>query len=235
MIVNGYTIAAYANLRDANLQGANLQGANLQGANLRGAILWDATLWDATLWGADLGGANLQGADLRGANLSDANLRGADLRDADLRDANLWGADLWYANLRGANLRGANLRDAYLQGAYLRGARGLIRPRVYESRGGWLYAYKSVVPHGDAYTGPQYPGIVYRLGETISVDGADTSEARYAFGINLATLEWCRNNYPDATVLRVRFRKADIATVPYASDGKFRVRRCTPVEVVRAD
>jgi len=82
MIVNGYPIAAFANLHGANLRGADLSGANLRGANLRGA---------------DLSGANLRGANLRGADLSGANLRGADMHRA---------------NLRGANLRGANLSGA---------------------------------------------------------------------------------------------------------------------------
>jgi hypothetical protein len=97
MIVNGYEIKPYANLRDAYLSDANLCGANLCGANLCGA--------------------NLRGADLR-----DADLCGANLCDADLRDAYLRGAYLSYANLRNANLRNANLRNANLRDANLSGA-----------------------------------------------------------------------------------------------------------------
>ena len=39
MIVNGYEIKPWADLRGADLSGANLRGANLIGANLRGAVL----------------------------------------------------------------------------------------------------------------------------------------------------------------------------------------------------
>ena len=113
MIINGYEIKVYANLRDANLNDANLSGATLRGAdlcgaNLCGANLYDANLSDANLSDADLCGANLRDANLRDANLSDANLSGATLRGADLRGANLNGA-----NLRGANLWGTvgNMRE----------------------------------------------------------------------------------------------------------------------------
>lgn len=64
MIVNGYRIAPFANLRDADLYGADLRWADLRWADLRGANL----RW-ADLRRADLRGADLRGADLRGANL----------------------------------------------------------------------------------------------------------------------------------------------------------------------
>jgi len=85
MIVKGYEINAFADLRGANLYGANLRGADLSGANLSGA-----NLYGADLRGADLYGANLYGADLSGANLSGANLYGANLSGANLSGANLW-------------------------------------------------------------------------------------------------------------------------------------------------
>jgi hypothetical protein len=112
MIINGYEIKPFANLRGANLHGADLSGTNLRGADLYGA----------NLHGADLSGTNLRGADLYGANLHGADLRGANLRGADLRVANLRGADLYGANLHGANLRVADLYGANLHGANLRGA-----------------------------------------------------------------------------------------------------------------
>ncbi|CAB4124779.1 Pentapeptide repeat [uncultured Caudovirales phage] len=84
MIVNGYEIKPYANLRGANLSGADLNDADLYGANLR-----DANLRDANLYGANLSGADLNDANLRDANLRDANLRGANLSGADLRGAKL--------------------------------------------------------------------------------------------------------------------------------------------------
>jgi len=49
MIINGYEIKPYANLRNANLRNANLRNADLRGANLRGAYLVDADLRGADL------------------------------------------------------------------------------------------------------------------------------------------------------------------------------------------
>ena len=117
MIVKGYEIKAYADLRDADLRDADLRGANLRGADLRGA--------------------NLRGADLRGANL-----RGADLRSADLRYANLYGADLRGANLSSADLSSANLRDADLRDADLTSSKlpkFQITPKGYT-----IYGFKKV-------------------------------------------------------------------------------------------
>lgn len=73
MIVKGYKIKSYANLRNANLSYANLNNADLYNANLSYA--------------------NLSYANLSKADLSYANLSYADLRDADIR-----GADIDYSN-----------------------------------------------------------------------------------------------------------------------------------------
>ena len=62
MIVNGYKIEPFANLKGAYLKGANLKGANLEGADLYGANLYGAYLECANLKGANLEGANLYGA-----------------------------------------------------------------------------------------------------------------------------------------------------------------------------
>ena len=125
MIVNGYGIRPFANLRGANLSDVNLRGADLCSANLSDVNLRGADLRSADLCSANLSDVNLRGANLRGADLSEADLRGADLRSADLRSAdlcsaNLRGADLSDVNLRGANLRGADLSDVNLRGANLR-------------------------------------------------------------------------------------------------------------------
>jgi len=69
MIINGYEIKPYANLRNANLRNANLRNADLRGAYLRNANLRDANLMGANLRYAYLGGANLRDADLWGAKL----------------------------------------------------------------------------------------------------------------------------------------------------------------------
>ena len=79
MIVYGYAIKSYTDLRGASLSWADLSGANLHYANLSGADLSGANLCRADLSAADLRGANLWGADLRNAHLYGADLSAADL------------------------------------------------------------------------------------------------------------------------------------------------------------
>ena len=74
MLVNGYEVGPWEDLRGANLRGADLRGADLMRADLQGADLQDADLRGAELAWAGLRGADLQGADLRGVNLTDALL-----------------------------------------------------------------------------------------------------------------------------------------------------------------
>lgn len=105
MIVNGYSIAPFANLRRADLRGADLHEADL-----RGVFLVEA---------------NLKKANLHKANLKDACLHRANLSKADLSDANLYGIDLGGADLEGANLKGANLSRAELYGTNMTGCTGL--------------------------------------------------------------------------------------------------------------
>ena len=194
MNVNGYVIAAKANLREANLRGANLRGANLIGAYLEGADLRGANLIRADLRGADLIEADLRGADLRGADLIEADLRGADLIEANLIEANLRGA-----NLRGANLRGANLRGAYLRGAALspfqicpeeggfyawkKTTKGVIKiyipPKAKRTssligRKCRAEYVKVISGQGCGGTGPNYRGLVYYFkGQTVRADKYD--------------------------------------------------------------
>ncbi|MDP3937587.1 MAG: pentapeptide repeat-containing protein [Deltaproteobacteria bacterium] len=204
-----------ADLRDADLRGADLRDANLGGADLRGADLRDADLRDA-----DLRGADLRDADLRGADLRDANLRGADLGGADLRDADLRGADLRDANLGGADLRDADLRDAKNLNAYR------VTPLLMlMDQPGPIWAYKLVTGDG---VGPFNGGITYAIGEEYSVSNANTDATlQCAAGINLATLDWCMREWRDGyRILIAEFVAADIAAIPTATDGKFRVRRC---------
>jgi hypothetical protein len=49
-------------------------------------------------------------------------------------------------------------------------------------------------------------------------------------GLNVATLDWCLRNWaPGYKVLIIEFEAADIAAIPHASDGKFRLHRCTVI------
>jgi len=195
--------------------GANLREANLRGADLRGANLREADLIGADLRGANLRGANLRGANLRGADLRGANLRGADLRSADLREANLIGADLSSANLRSADLRSAKGISPALCTPLL----------MLHDQPGPIRAYKLV---NAASVGPFNGGITYEVGGCYEVPNActDVSE-QCAAGISLATLDWCLREWcKDYRVLVAEFYATDIAAIPTATDGKFRVHRC---------
>jgi hypothetical protein len=207
----------------ANLSGANLYGADLSGANLSGANLYGADLSGANLSGANLSRANLSGANLSRANLSGANLSGANLSRANLSGANLYGADLYGANLYGADLYGANLS----------GARGADAARctpllMLLDQPGAIRAYKLVTADG---VGPFNGGITYAIGQSYDVSDAncDVTEACGA-GINVATLDWCLREWREGyRVLIVEFTAADIAAIPTATDGKFRLWRAKVV------
>jgi hypothetical protein len=214
-------------LNEAYLRGADLQGAYLQGAYLRGADLQGAYLQGAYLRGAYLRGAYLRGADLQGAYLQGAYLRGADLQGAYLQGAYLQGADL-----QGADLQGAYLQGAYLQGAYLQGAKGvnkfLASPlHMLRDQPGPIRAYKLVTAEG---FGPTYPSIKYEVGKAVDAKGDTNESLECSHGINLASIDWVLKEWRTGyRILVVEFTAADIAAIPVASDGKFRVHRCTVV------
>ena len=148
------------------------------------------------------------------------------------------GANLSGANLIGADLRNADLIGADLRGANLRGAKGISPERVsplhlyrYQLPGAELIAFKLVNARGE---GPFNGGIVYTPGETVSVENADTDVLTdCGAGINVATLDWCLREWRDTyRILRVAFTVGDIAAIPTASDGKFRLHRCRVVDEV---
>jgi uncharacterized protein YjbI with pentapeptide repeats len=237
-----------ASLSSADLRSANLYGADLRSADLSSADLYGASLYGASLSSADLRSANLYGADLRSADLSSADLYGANLYGADLRSADLYGADLSSADLYGANLYGANLRSADLRSANLYGAdlygANLYGANLRSAKGvsaysstplmmlmdqpGKIRAYKLVTADG---FGPFNGGLKYEVGQSVSVDDANTDAGEHcAAGVNVATLDWCikewRNGY---RILVVEFSTSDIAAIPLATDGKFRLHRCDVV------
>ena len=134
---------------------------------------------------------------------------------------------------RGADLGGADLRGANLGGAELGGVTGIEPDRVADLRmlldqPGRIRAYKLVNADGQ---GPFNGGLEYAVGESLSVDDADTDESvECGAGINVATLPWCITNWSDGyRVLIVEFEAKDIACIPTATDGKFRLHRCTVV------
>jgi hypothetical protein len=172
---------------------------------------------------ANLRGAYLREANLGGANLREANLGGANLRGADLREANLGGADLREANLRGAYLREANLREANLRGANNLPSQFASSLNLLRWQTGKLIAFKYL----DGNVSP-YQNFVYKIGETyICNDGNSDNRILCDKGINLASLEWClRETGCDLTKTYAvfEFNPEDILSIPYNTDGKFRVR-----------
>jgi hypothetical protein len=209
----------------ANLYGANLREADLREANLYGADLREANLYRANLREANLYGANLREANLREADLREANLYRADLRGTDLREANLYGANLREANLHEADLRGTDLREANL-----RETKGVNPYRctpllMLLDQPGAIRAYKLVTERGE---GPFNGGIIYEPGGEYAVDHANTDVCESCgAGINLATLDWCMKEWHESyRILIAEFTAAEIAAIPTATDGKFRVKSC---------
>ena len=198
------------------------------GANLAGADLARAYLAGADLAGANLARADLAEADLAGAYLTGANLTGADLGRADLARAYLAGA-----NLTGAYLAGADLAGAYLTGAYLTGAKGINPHRttpllMLHDQPGLIRAYKLVNEDGEGHVNG---GLKYVIGESVEVADANTNVTEHcAAGVNVATLDWCMHGWRAGyRILVVEFTAADIAAIPTATDGKFRLFRCKVV------
>jgi len=186
------------------------------------------SLTRANLSGANLSGANLSGANLSGTNLSRAYLSGTNLSRAYLAGANLIRADLSRAYLSGADLSGANL-----SGANLSRAKGITPERTTPlllllDQPGKIRAYKLVNKLGE---GPTYGGLVFSVGRTLSVQEANIdSSVQCGAGINVATLDWCLQEWePGCKILIVEFEAVDIAAIPTATDGKFRLHCCKVV------
>ena len=147
--------------------------------------------------------------------------------------ANLRGADLSGANLSGANLSGANLSGANLRGANLSGATGVNPHRctpllMLLDQPGPIRAYKLVNEYGEGHVNG---GLKYVIGESVEVPDANTDPAEHcAAGVNVATLDWCMREWRTGyRILIVEFMASDIAAIPTATDGKFRLHRCAVV------
>ena len=242
MLINGveleikpYSDLSVANLFRANLSRADLSMANLYWANLSRAYLSWANLSGANLTMANLSVADLSRADLSGANLYEANLSGANLSEANLSRANLSWANLSRADLSEADLSGANLSGAKLSGADLSGASNI--PLVFNTflPGVKYTAFKAVTKelqslmvHGDVGT-----SLDYSIGNIVTVKNANTDRRKLcAAGISVAYMEYILKNHMQDTIVLVEFYGQDVAAVPYASDGKFRLHRCTVIRDV---
>ena len=174
--------------------------------------------------------AELREADLRLANLGEADLRWANLRGANLRGANLRGADLRGADLRWADLSGANLR-----GANLGGATGLLNPsdffaENFETSNIGYIVYKVF---GGEYDPPEQwdirPDAI--IEEEVNYDRCTAC----ACGINVATLDWVKSNYPKKQIWKCLIEWPWLAgvCVPYNTAGNIRASKVRLLETVQ--
>ena len=148
------------------------------------------------------------------ANLSGANLSGADLRWANLSEANLSGADLSRADLSGAKglLDTVNFMEAHFE----RVDRGYIAYKTF----GWNYE-----PPDEWKIEPQSI-----IEETVNFDRCTECGS----GINVAPLEWVRENYPNKKIWKCLIEWPWLVgvCVPYNTDGKIRCSRVRLLEVI---
>ena len=180
----------YANLSAANLECSNLSCSNLLCADLRvvdlpNANLSCANLICACLTGADLHGANLTGADLSAANLSGAD---ADLRVADLRLANLQNTDLTdvknFPNIPMACPETGSFTGWTYAGGYIVKLEIPADAKRSSGTGNKCRCNKAKVLSIENYDGTPVdvevhsnydPNIIYRFGETVTVDDFDNN------------------------------------------------------------
>ena len=155
------------------------------------------------------------GASLDGASLDHASLDHASLIGASLNHASLNGASLDHASLIGASLIGANGIN-----------KNLCTPlQILLDQPEKIHAYKLTTKNGD---GVFNGGITYKIEKSYEVLDANTDDTQQCSkGINLATLDWCMKNWKENyRILIAEFTAKDIAAIPIATDGKFRVFRC---------
>ena len=88
-------------------------------------------------------------------------------------------------------------------------------------------------------TSPINGSTKYEVGGCVEEINCNTSELEdCGAGLNVATLEWCikNNNQGDSAVyVEVEFKPEDIVSIPFQSDGKFRVRKLKVVRILKPD
>ena len=150
------------------------------------------------------------------------------------RRANLSGANLIGANLIGANLSRANLIGAKLSRANLSGAKGLLdtvnfMEAHFERVDRGYIVYKTF---GENYEPPSEWKIEPQsiIEETVNFDRCTSCGS----GINVAPLEWVKQNYSNKIIWKCLIEWPWLVgvCVPYNTDGKIRCSRVRLLEVV---
>jgi hypothetical protein len=165
------------------------------------------------------------------ANLSYSNLSYSDLSYSDLSYSDLSYSDLRGSNLSYSNLRGSNLSYSDLSYSDLRGAKGISPERttpllILAEQVGKIRAFKLV---NAEYQSPiQTSGkLTYNVGDTLTAKANTDPLVQCAEGISLCTLDWCLKSWRDGYhVMVCEFSAKDLACIPTATDGKFRVHQC---------
>ena len=125
-------------------------------------------------------------------------------------------------------MRGSDLSYSDLSDTILEGINWLAYIGITPNEKGFAYAYKITTKEGEGiYQG----GINYTKGKVFSVDSVDKDvNEQCSYGINLATYRWCleAKQTTSQRLFMFKFNVSD-CVCPVASDGKFRVRKCTKV------
>ena len=178
----------------------------------------------ADLSGSDLRGSDLSRSDLRHSDLSHSDLRGSNLSHSDLSHSDLSRSDLSHSDLCGSDLRGSNLSQTeglldtvnYIEAHFERTDRGYI---AYKTFGG------NYNPPDDWKIEPDSV-----ITETVNFDRCTSCGS----GINVAPLEWVKQNYPNKKIWKCLIEWPWLVgvCVPYNTDGKIRCSRVRLLEVV---
>lgn len=103
---------------------------------------------------------------------------------------------------------------------------------LFSVQPGNIRAYKLVTTDGDSPIAPDngHKAIRYIIGKSYRLKKAECNtndSEQCGAGINLATLDWCMKEWRIGyRILIAEFSAKDIASIPTATDGKFRVFRC---------
>lgn len=133
-----------------------------------------------------------------------------------------------------ANLSGSNLSGSNLSGANLSGAKNLLSPINYlkenfERTDEGYIVYKCF---NNMYSAPDKWDI--SIGSVIEEEVNPNRTTICGCGINVAPLDWVRNEYPHRQVYKLLIRWEWLAgvVVPYNTDGKIRCARAEIIEKV---
>ena len=140
------------------------------------------------------------------------------------------------ANLSNADISGANLRYTNLSGANLSGANGILIAANYldahfEKTDKGYITYKTF---GSNYQPPEKWKIESQsiIEETVNYDRGTSCGS----GINVATLDWVKNNAAGNNLLiwnvLIEWQWLPDVVVPYGTDGKIRCAKCRLINVV---